>query len=174
MNLPPPQDRHQDGERLDARIEASGRRTDDPSSDCRHHRCVRCAKALIAVLATRPGDAAMDATERQFQARLQAIFRQEAEGHLQTLHTLLPALASSDAAASTVLSTMFRAAHSLKGAARAVRATDIEADGLALEQTLIALLDGRTPLDAARQGLLHEHLSRLVQAVQAQTESAHD
>ena len=96
----------------------------------------------------------------EFLKSLRAIFKAEAAEHLQTIEVSVLALEKSpDAdAARTLVDTAFRAAHSLKGAARAVDFTDIEARCQSLEDTFAAWKRrpvGLTPavLDAAHQTL---------------------
>ncbi|MFZ2855907.1 MAG: Hpt domain-containing protein, partial [Rhodocyclaceae bacterium] len=80
--------------------------------------------------------------------RLLAIFAVEAAEHLQTMGTLLQALqqAAPDAAQTPLLESLFRETHSLKGAARSVNLSEIEAICMGLESTLAALK--RQPPDA--------------------------
>ena len=73
--------------------------------------------------------------------RLLVIFRVEAAEHLKTMSALLQALAQTAAGEplAPLLESLFREAHSLKGAARAVNLGDIEAVCMSLESTLAAL-----------------------------------
>jgi two-component system chemotaxis sensor kinase CheA len=78
--------------------------------------------------------------------RLLAIFQIEAAEHLTTMAALLQELrqAQGSAALAPLLETLFREAHSLKGAARSVNLTDLEALCMGLEGTL-ALLKRQVP-----------------------------
>ena len=72
--------------------------------------------------------------DEDFLQVLRTTFKVEAAEHLQTITTGLLQLEKSDADAQRpLIETVFRAAHSLKGAARAVNFTDIEAHCQALE-----------------------------------------
>jgi two-component system chemotaxis sensor kinase CheA len=77
-----------------------------------------------------------------------ATFRAEAEEHLQTIADTLLALdrgLPKDETAGAI-EVVFRAVHTLKGAARSVSLRDLEARGQALESVLSRLKSGRTPL----------------------------
>ena len=65
---------------------------------------------------------------KDFQKRLMATFTVEAEEHLQTIASRLVELeATEDQQAQTsIIEIIFREAHSLKGAARAVNLADVE------------------------------------------------
>jgi two-component system chemotaxis sensor kinase CheA len=70
----------------------------------------------------------MPTPDEQFLERLRATFKVEADEHLQTMMAILLELEkSSGAAPQTQIETIYREAHSLKGAARAVDFLDIEA-----------------------------------------------
>jgi len=73
--------------------------------------------------------------------RLLAIFQVEAAEHLKSMTSLLQALqqGAPSAVQGTLLESLFREAHSLKGAARSVGASDLEAVCMGLESTLAAL-----------------------------------
>lgn len=77
----------------------------------------------------------MDKKEQEFLKRLQSAFKMEAKERIQSLTTGLAELeklpAGKDMA--TIIETMFREAHSLKGAARAVNMMDFEAICQSLE-----------------------------------------
>lgn len=80
----------------------------------------------------------MSSRDEKFLLTLRATFRVEAAEHLQVIATGLLELekAPSPAGQRTLIETMFRAAHSLKGAARAVDFTEIESSCQSLEDTL--------------------------------------
>jgi two-component system chemotaxis sensor kinase CheA len=80
--------------------------------------------------------------------RLMATFLVEIEEQVQTMTRELLAVERDPAAASQALPVVFRAAHSLKGAARAVNIAPIERVCHHLEGLLSGARDGRHPLDA--------------------------
>lgn len=96
--------------------------------------------------------------------RLRRIFAEEMADHLEVLEAGVGRLASGESTgrASTVAE-MFRAAHSLKGAAAAVGAATVSARCHDLEEQLAALRDATEPAP----GDLDERLARLVEAVTA-------
>ncbi len=67
--------------------------------------------------------------DEEFMARLQSTFKAEAEELLQSISTMLLELEKlpASALAATIIENVFREAHTLKGAARAVDLPDIEA-----------------------------------------------
>ena len=77
----------------------------------------------------------MSTPEDEFLNELRATFKVEAAEHLQAITTGLLALEKTSAteAQRDLIATVFRAAHSLKGAARAVDFTGIEARCQSLE-----------------------------------------
>ena len=96
----------------------------------------------------------------EFLIRLQATFKVEAEEHLQALSCGLVEVAQEpcEEERTGILETIFREAHSLKGAARAVDMADIEATSHALENVLAALKRG----DITRSGNLLDTLGQVV------------
>src|SRR5215813_11588457 len=79
--------------------------------------------------------------------RLMATFLEELEEHLRALERDLLALDKDTGEGRTeLLKTLFRTAHSLKGAARSVNVRAIEAACHELEEILSALRDGLRPL----------------------------
>src|SRR5688572_10665250 len=74
-------------------------------------------------------------TDEEFLKKLQEAFVTEADEHLQAITTGLLEIEKSPPAprAKEIVETVFRDAHSLKGAARAVNRTDIESICQALE-----------------------------------------
>jgi two-component system chemotaxis sensor kinase CheA len=80
--------------------------------------------------------------------RLMATFLVEIEEQVQTMTRELLAVERDSTAAPTALPVVFRAAHSLKGAARAVNLAPIERACHLLEGLLSAARDGRRALDA--------------------------
>ncbi|MBF0481409.1 MAG: Hpt domain-containing protein, partial [Desulfovibrionaceae bacterium] len=83
----------------------------------------------------------MDATEREFLERLRATFELEAADILAELAREVVGLEDEAAKAAVVLRSAFRRAHSLKGAARAVGESGIEAACQALENVFAKLRD---------------------------------
>ncbi|HLP41927.1 MAG TPA: Hpt domain-containing protein, partial [Fibrobacteria bacterium] len=82
--------------------------------------------------------------DEAFLERLRDIFRAEARDHVSDLREGLRELEANGASGpSAALDKAFRAAHSLKGAARAVNEADVEARGQDLENRLAALKKGR-------------------------------
>jgi len=77
----------------------------------------------------------------ELQKRLLAIFQVEAAEHLNAMASLLQTLqqVAPGAEQAPLLETLFREAHSLKGAARSVNLTELEALCMGLESTLAAL-----------------------------------
>lgn len=82
--------------------------------------------------------------------RLMVTFLGELEDHVRTLERDLLALERqpTPAARKELFATLFRAAHSLKGAARSVGNASLEAAGHCLEELFAAGRDGRVPVDA--------------------------
>lgn len=81
--------------------------------------------------------------------RLMATFLGELEDHLRALERDLLALEKEPAAAAGLFKTLFRTAHSLKGAARSVGVEAIEMAGHRLEDLFASGREGRLPVDAA-------------------------
>jgi two-component system, chemotaxis family, sensor kinase CheA len=88
--------------------------------------------------------------------RLMATFLEELEEHVQALNRDLLALEKDPAGAGRAerLRSLFRTAHSLKGAARSVNVLLIESACHHLEEVLAAVRDGRAGLDAGLFALL--------------------
>jgi two-component system chemotaxis sensor kinase CheA len=107
----------------------------------------------------------MATDDEQFLLRLMATFRLEADEHLGAMSTLLLELEKPQAGAPAagLLETLFREAHSLKGAARAVNLVDVESVCQALESVLAALKRGEIALSPPLFDLLY----RTVDAVRA-------
>jgi len=93
-----------------------------------------------------------------FLKKLLATFRLEAEEHLRAMSSLLLALESSSGAdeSQAQVETLFREAHSLKGAARAVNLSPIEAVCQSLEDVLAALKNRRIAPSADLFDALHQ------------------
>jgi two-component system chemotaxis sensor kinase CheA len=111
--------------------------------------------------------------------RLLATFKVEAQEHIQTIASAFVELenAATQEARSGLLDATLRAAHSLKGAARAVDASDIEALCQPLESVLAALKRGHLVGSAELFDLLHRAthaLANSLQALSAGTKAARD
>ncbi len=91
-------------------------------------------------------------------ARLRAAFRSEAQERLTTVSTTLLDLerAAEPEQQQPILETVFREAHSLKGAARAVNLNDIETLCQAIENVFGALKKGEIPVSPEIFDTLHE------------------
>lgn len=88
--------------------------------------------------------------------RLQATFQAEANEHLQSMSSGLLALEQASPGESKgLIETIFRNAHSLKGAARAVNLESVEAVCQSLESVLAALKAGRLEVTPSLLNLLH-------------------
>ncbi|GLQ50781.1 response regulator [Dyella flava] len=92
--------------------------------------------------------------------RLLATFRTEADEHLGSMSSGLMALEQTPrgAASKTLIETIFRDAHSLKGAARAVNLESIEAVCQSLESVFAAIKAERLAVTPSLLNVLHESL----------------
>jgi two-component system chemotaxis sensor kinase CheA len=99
----------------------------------------------------------MTPREEEFLKRLRATFRLEAAEHLQTMAAELLALEKAPRTQQnpTQYETIFRTAHSLKGAARAVSAKDIEAVCQVLESVFAGWKQGVSSPVAESYDVLH-------------------
>lgn len=101
----------------------------------------------------------------ELQRRLLATFRQEAGDHLQTLITGLLQLEEQSGDQPAILEAMFRAVHSLKGAASVVGAAAVTSLCQAIESYFSALRKGRGEFEASCIEVLHraaDHLAHLL------------
>jgi two-component system chemotaxis sensor kinase CheA len=100
--------------------------------------------------------------DEEFLKKLLATFRVEADEHLKTMSSSLLELEKAPAGArrAELVETIFREAHSLKGAARAVNFTDIESACQSLESVFAGMKSGA---EASGQlfDLLHQALDAL-------------
>ena len=104
----------------------------------------------------------MAARDEELLKRLLETFQLEAQEHLQAMEAGLVALEKSpQAAQSGLLDAIFRNAHSLKGAARAVNMTDIETVCQALESLFAEMKRGLLLPTPALFDLLHKAVDRL-------------
>ncbi|MDJ0973841.1 MAG: hybrid sensor histidine kinase/response regulator [Planctomycetota bacterium] len=98
--------------------------------------------------------------------RLMRSFLGEAEDRIDALNTDLLALEHADPAArDAIVQRLFRAAHSLKGAARAVGIQSVETVSHRMEEVLSGVRDGTRELDPALAGVLFA----TIDAIQAAT-----
>jgi two-component system chemotaxis sensor kinase CheA len=119
----------------------------------------------------------MDNRESDFLKKLLATFRVEAEEHLQAISSGLLELekAGSDDRRREVVETIFREAHSLKGAARAVNLTAIEKVCQSLESVFSAVKRRAVSLLPTHLDLLHksvENLRHLARSPEGEQEPA--
>ena len=108
----------------------------------------------------------MTSKNDEFLKRLLSTFRIEADAHIQCIASGLLGLKKTTAAEQrTIVETIFRAVHSLKGAARAVNLTEIEAACRSLENVFSAMKDKRLIITSQLVDLLlhaTDTLSRLL------------
>src|SRR5688500_10742920 len=107
----------------------------------------------------------MATEDDKFLQRLLATFRLEAEEHLGTMTSLLQQLQRAGAAdgAAAAVESLFREAHSLKGAARAVNLGEVERLCQAMERALAALKRGERRLSPPWLEVLAAALDGLAQ-----------
>ncbi len=102
----------------------------------------------------------MTGPDAEFEKRLLATFRDEAEEHLGTMVALLLELESSGAAADpAVIERIYRITHSLKGAARAVSQKEIESVCQNLENVFSRMKKGTFVPDAEAFDLFHQAIT---------------
>ena len=102
-------------------------------------------------------------TKTGFHKKLIATFRVEAAEHLQTMSSGMIELEGAPAAEThaRIIETIFRAAHSLKGAARAVNLTEIETICHVLESVFAALTRQELGLSLELLDTLHQAVDNL-------------
>jgi two-component system chemotaxis sensor kinase CheA len=115
----------------------------------------------------------VDKKNNDFLKRLLATFKIEAQEHVNAISTCLIELEKAPAAEkrAELTEAVFREAHSLKGAARAVSMMDIEAICQSLESVFVALKRQEIALSAELFDLLHQandSLKRLLRAADAE------
>jgi len=110
----------------------------------------------------------------EFLKRLLATFRVEAEEHLQAISSSLFELDKkpADARSQEIVELVFREAHSLKGAARAVDMSQIESICQAMESVLARLKGGQLALSAPLLDLLHQTVDTLGSVLAASSGAA--
>ena len=119
----------------------------------------------------------MDKKNKEFLKRLLDTFRVEAQEHVNALSSGLIELEKASTAQKQleITETIFREAHSLKGAARAVNMTDIEALCQSLENVFAALKSQEITSSAGLFDLLHEavdSLGKLLSATEGEPDSS--
>jgi two-component system chemotaxis sensor kinase CheA len=105
--------------------------------------------------------------EDDFLRSLRATFKVEADEHLQVIASGLLELErpSDEAEQRSIIEAIFRAAHSLKGAARAVNFPDIEAICQSMEDVFASWKRGATTPTPADLDSMHRSLDRVSAAV---------
>lgn len=119
----------------------------------------------------------MDKKNNEFLKRLLDTFKIEAQGHVNALTSGLIELEKAPTAQKQLEITegVFREAHSLKGAARAVNMTDIEALCQSLESAFAALKSQEITVSTGLFDLLHEvvdSLGKLLSATEGKPDSS--
>jgi two-component system chemotaxis sensor kinase CheA len=111
----------------------------------------------------------MTATEEEFLRSLRATFKVEAAEHLQDIGTGLLELekAAAPAEQRPLIETVFRAAHSLKGAARAVNFTEIESLCQSLEDLFAEWRRRESVPTPSTLDTAHRAIDRMSQAIAA-------
>ncbi len=101
--------------------------------------------------------------DSEFFKELLDMFRVESEEHLKEMSTGLTKLESATGSDQRlgILETVFRAAHSLKGAARAVGLTDIEPIGQSLEAVFATMKQANAEMDVGLSSTLHQTITQL-------------
>src|SRR3990172_2966437 len=101
--------------------------------------------------------------EEEFLKRLQAVFHVEAEEHINVLSSGLIALEKNphNVMSLELIETIFREAHSLKGAARSVNRKDIESLCQALESLFAKWKDKQMTFSADHFDVVHQSLDAL-------------
>ena len=101
--------------------------------------------------------------EEEFLKRLQAVFHVEAEEHINVLSSGLIALEKNphNVMSLELIETIFREAHSLKGAARSVNRKDIESLCQALESLFAKWKDKQIASSAEQFDVVHQSLDTL-------------
>ncbi|NJD23405.1 MAG: hybrid sensor histidine kinase/response regulator [Melioribacter sp.] len=109
----------------------------------------------------------MDAKDEEFLKRLRATFRVEAEEHIQGLISGIIELEKSPKTekAAVIIETIFRDAHSLKGAARSVNMKDVESICQELESIFGKLKNEKFLLTAAQFDLIHRTIDNISKMV---------
>ena len=111
----------------------------------------------------------MSTQDKEFLQQLRATFKVEADEHLQAISVGLLELEKTPApdAQRKLVETVFRAAHSLKGAARAVDLTDIESLCQSLEDVLASWRRGESTPSSDVLDTLHHALDAITSTLAA-------
>jgi len=109
----------------------------------------------------------MDTKDEEFLKRLQATFRMEAEEHIRELTSGLIELEKTPKTEKTskLIEVIFREAHSLKGAARAVNSYDVESICQVLESIFGELKNEQISLTAEQFDLIHKAINNISKIV---------
>lgn len=115
----------------------------------------------------------MASRDQDIKERLLAVFRVEAEEHLQALTANLLALENGIPAeqAREVIEATFREAHTLKGAARSVSLMEVEAVCQAIESVLSRITHGRLELSPPILNQLQESVDGVARLLAGSTDS---
>lgn len=116
----------------------------------------------------------MSSTDEQFLRDLRETFRAEAREHLQAIGSGLLELEKSSAGPEQrrLVEEIFRAAHSLKGAARAVSLADIESNCQSLEELFVSWKRGESTPTPETLDTAHRRLERMSDATDAAAPTA--
>jgi len=117
----------------------------------------------------------MTRTEEEFLRTLRATFKVEAAEHLEAIGTGLLELEKAPAAAEQLqlIETVFRAAHSLKGAARAVGLTDVESFCQSLEDLFASWKRHESLPTPAALDAAHRTVDKMSHAIAGPTAASH-
>ncbi len=109
----------------------------------------------------------MDTKDEEFLKRLQAIFQVEAEEHIRELSSCLIELEKTPKTKKTseLVETIFREAHSLKGAARSVNMKDVESICHILETIFGKLKNEHISFTAAQYDFIHKAIDNISQMI---------
>lgn len=109
----------------------------------------------------------MDKNEEEFLKRLQSMFKVEAEEHINVLSTGLIELEKNPNSkkSAELIESIFREAHSLKGAARSVGRNDIESICQVLESIFAKLKSSRFSFSADQFDLIHKAIDTISKMV---------
>ncbi|PKP34164.1 MAG: hybrid sensor histidine kinase/response regulator [Bacteroidetes bacterium HGW-Bacteroidetes-17] len=121
----------------------------------------------------------MDTREAEFLKRLEAVFKIEAEEHIQTLSSFLIELEKKPdpQKLAELIETIFREAHSLKGAARSVNRSDIESICRVMENVFSKVKNNQFVLFPEHFDILHssiEYISKLMSRSETISADYHD
>src|SRR3989304_5992572 len=111
----------------------------------------------------------MPTTDEEIMRQLMATFKLEADEHLQAMNELLLKLEKNQDASQTqpLIEDIFREAHSLKGAARAVDAALVESVAHGIENVFAAAKRGEIEPTPALYDLFYEALDQITAALTA-------